>query len=89
MVKSLKANKPCDKNCFECPYPDCINDEMNLEDYEAEKKIDKLAGVKSTPLNDKKVTKRIHYLRHREELLEKKRSQRKKKKEEKQYGNHH
>ena len=23
----------CNKDCFNCPFPDCINDEMDYEDY--------------------------------------------------------
>jgi len=31
----------CDRNCFACPYPDCVNDEMIADDYRAEREIDK------------------------------------------------
>ena len=31
----------CDKNCFCCPFEDCISDEMDYEDYIEEKRIDK------------------------------------------------
>ena len=24
----------CDRDCFNCPYPDCIEDEMAAEDYD-------------------------------------------------------
>ena len=26
-------DKICNKDCFNCPYEDCINDEMDYEDY--------------------------------------------------------
>ena len=34
----------CDKNCFCCPFEDCISDEMDYEDYIEEKRIDKIIG---------------------------------------------
>ena len=36
----------CDYDCFHCPYEDCINDEMRLEDYQVEKEIDLLSGAR-------------------------------------------
>lgn len=35
----------CDKNCFCCPFEDCISDEMDYEDYIEEKRIDKIIGI--------------------------------------------
>lgn len=32
----------CDKNCFACPFPDCINDAMDAEDYAEARGRDKL-----------------------------------------------
>lgn len=32
----------CDKNCFACPFPDCINDEMDADDYAEARGRDKL-----------------------------------------------
>ena len=32
----------CDKNCFACPFPDCINDAMDAEDYAESRGRDKL-----------------------------------------------
>ena len=36
----------CDYDCFHCPYEDCINDELLLEDYQVEKEIDLLSGAR-------------------------------------------
>ena len=36
----------CNRDCFHCPYEDCINDEMRLEDYKSEKKLDFLSGAR-------------------------------------------
>ena len=35
----------CDKNCFACPYEDCIYDDLTYEDYKAEREIDLLSGA--------------------------------------------
>ncbi len=39
-------NPICNRDCFHCPYEDCINDELLLEDYQVEKEIDLLSGAK-------------------------------------------
>ena len=39
-------NPICNCDCFHCPYEDCINDELLLEDYQVEKEIDLLSGAK-------------------------------------------
>ena len=31
----------CDKNCFKCPYPDCINDELDAYDVHLSEVMDK------------------------------------------------
>ena len=36
----------CDYDCFHCPYEDCINDEMRLEDYQEGKKLELISGAK-------------------------------------------
>lgn len=35
----------CNKDCFACPYPDCINDEMDAADRRESRERDKLLGV--------------------------------------------
>ena len=39
-------NPICNHDCFHCPYEDCINDELLLEDYQVEKEIDLLSGAR-------------------------------------------
>ena len=39
-------NPICNRDCFHCPYEDCINDELLLEDYQVEKEIDLLSGTR-------------------------------------------
>ena len=36
----------CDRNCFTCPYEDCICDDITYEDFRAEKEIDLMSGAK-------------------------------------------
>ena len=57
----------CNKDCEHCPYPDCINDEMDLEDYEASAERDKLLRVKSYVPKDP--NKPSYYERNREACL--------------------
>ena len=37
----------CNKDCFHCPYPDCINDDMDHEDYVEAAERDR--ELRSTP----------------------------------------
>ena len=36
----------CDKQCEACPYPDCINDEMDAADYAESRERDRKLGAK-------------------------------------------
>lgn len=45
------AKSICNKDCFNCPYPDCINDELDYEDYRELAQIDK--DLTSTPIKKK------------------------------------
>lgn len=63
----------CDRNCFECPYPDCVLDEVSLEEYresderdKQEERAEKLASAK-----DKKAEWRIKNIeKHRKSCRE-------------------
>lgn len=35
----------CNKDCFACAFPDCINDEMDAADRRESRERDKLLGV--------------------------------------------
>lgn len=41
------SNKVCDKDCLNCPYPDCINDELDHEDYMAERALEEFLRPKT------------------------------------------
>lgn len=61
------TNSKCNHDCFNCPYPDCINDDLIHADYLAEKEIDQFAGANEP----KSSTKRREYKRqYRQEHLE-------------------
>ena len=45
------AAQVCNKDCFNCPFPDCINDEMDHEDYVASAKRER--ELKATPKSKK------------------------------------
>ena len=37
--------KTCDRNCFSCPYDDCIYDGLDYDDYLAENELDSTYAV--------------------------------------------
>ncbi len=49
----------CNKDCFNCPYPDCINDQMDHEDYIEASKRDK--ELRSTPKSKKLAAQKKAY----------------------------
>lgn len=57
----------CNKDCEHCPYPDCINDEMDWDDYEESAERDKLLKVKSRFPKDP--NKPSYYERNRDKCL--------------------
>lgn len=58
----------CNMDCFNCPYPDCINDEMTAEDYQEALQRDRvtLNSKEKLKLNEKK---RAYYADNRERRL--------------------
>lgn len=65
----------CDYDCFHCPYEDCINDELLLEDYQVEKEIDLLSGAREYKTSE---SHRAAQKKYREENKEKVAAARKK-----------
>ena len=57
----------CDKDCFHCPYPDCINDQMDHEDYIEASKRDK--ALRSTPKSKKLAAQQKAYREANREKL--------------------
>lgn len=62
--------KVCNYNCFECPYEDCIAEEVPLVDVEPFLKDSPARGRSCTPENEKsRLYFRSYYEKHREEIL--------------------
>ena len=51
-------------NCNQCPYPDCINDELTLADYERSNLLDN--EVKDSTLDKHQLAKKMANKRYRE-----------------------
>lgn len=75
----------CNYNCLECPYPDCINDEITAEEEKLSKKLDgEINAENMTVFKNKQqehyIKNRNHYLKknleyhyeHRDDILKKK-----------------
>ena len=58
----------CDYDCFHCPYEDCINDEMRLEDYQEGKELELISGAKKYNTSE---SHRAAQKKYREENKEK------------------
>lgn len=58
----------CDYDCFHCPYEDCINDEMRLEDYQEGKELELISGAKEYNTSE---SHRAAQKKYREENKEK------------------
>lgn len=73
-------NPICNHDCFHCPYEDCINDELLLEDYQVEKEIDLLSGARGykTPKAIRAAQKK-YYEENKEKWKEYKQKSRQKK----------
>ena len=59
----------CDYDCFHCPYEDCINDELLLEDYQVEKEIDLLSGAREYKTSEShRVAQKKYYEENKEKV---------------------
>lgn len=63
----------CNKDCLNCQYPDCVNDEFTLAEYDAINSRDVQVKTKGGDLS--------YYQRHREEILTRQRMHRQENKE--------
>ena len=59
----------CNKDCFACPFPDCINDAMDREDMQESVRLDRQLCSKGG-----KSAKDTYYERNREKVLAKSRA---------------
>lgn len=63
----------CNKDCFNCPYDDCINDEINERDYEELAEAEKIAGIEKPKKKKKSYSKEKklqYYYEHRDHIRE-------------------
>lgn len=59
----------CNRDCFHCPYEDCINDELLLEDYQVEKEIDLLSGAREYNTSEShRAAKKKYYEENKEKV---------------------
>ena len=71
------AKAQCDKNCFACPYEDCICDDLTYEDYKAEREIDLLTGAKEYKTSpNERARKKRYYEENKERIAATRREKR-------------
>ena len=70
--------KVCDKNCFECPFEDCIYDELDMEDFkeQRERDADHKAAMKTEKERRIAAKQRAYYEANREDIAAKQRAYR-------------
>lgn len=72
----------CDYDCFHCPYEDCINDEMRLEDYQEGKKLELISGAKEYKTSEShRAAQKKYYEKNKERLAAYQKKYREKNKE--------
>ena len=59
----------CNKDCLHCPYPDCINDELDYEDYKAAAELEREIILPRTAKQRKVATyQKAYYEANREKV---------------------
>ena len=59
----------CNKDCLHCPYPDCINDDLDYEDYKAAAQIEREIILPRTAKQRKVAAqKKTYYEANREKV---------------------
>ena len=58
----------CSKDCFHCPYPDCINDEMDAADYASSRAREKIINTPTMQARKRAASQRAYYEAHKEEI---------------------
>lgn len=69
-ISRFRENAVCNKDCFNCPYDDCINDELDYEDYRAQTENDKAIKDELRGEKSRKVAaqQRAYYQNNKEKL---------------------
>ena len=68
----------CNKDCFNCPYPDCIVDDMSYEEYRESAERDRELKTSQKSRKEKKTAakQKAYYEAHREEVAAKQKAYR-------------
>lgn len=62
----------CNRDCFNCPFPDCIEDEMTAADYDEARERDReIIFPKSRKEKELAAKKKAYYQENREEIAAK------------------
>lgn len=64
-------SKICNKDCFNCPYKDCINDEMDHEDYVEAAERDRNLKMMPEKVASRNKAHNSYYAKNRERILAK------------------
>ena len=72
----------CNRDCFNCPHPDCILEELSAEDYQAQREAEKAAFPKTLAGRKLAAKQRAYYEANREEIAAKQRAYREANREE-------
>jgi len=71
----MEAERICNKDCLHCPYEDCINDQLDYDDYCELERLDKdFVHPKSRKQLMETARKQVYYEENREGVCQKKRS---------------
>lgn len=65
----------CNKDCFNCPYPDCIEDELDAKDYDLARKVEReIILPKNKKENEIAAKQRAYREANRDEIAAKQRA---------------
>lgn len=56
----------CSKDCFHCPYPDCINDEMDAADYASSRAREKIINPPTMQARKRAASQRAYREAHKD-----------------------
>lgn len=70
-MRQQTAARVCDHNCFECPFPDCIADDMT-----AEERKESIARDRDTNITPERKKQRAYREANREKIADQKRAYR-------------
>ena len=66
----------CNKDCFNCPFPDCVLDELDAEDYRKAKEVDDLLHPQTKHQKKLAAQQRAYYEANRDKVAAQQRAYR-------------